>query len=121
LPRDPPNEKTGRFGPFFFRFFSDVVDGRFRPTRPRPGKARSRSDHGAPANHRAESRPDIRLVGTVTGRRFATSKRWLESTGMAESRVAFPRRSPHGGFPEAPAFQRLGDEFFLAEGIPPTR
>ena len=26
--------------------------------------------HGAPAGHRAESRPDIRLVGTVTGRRF---------------------------------------------------
>jgi len=25
---------------------------------------------GAPAGHRAESRPEIRLVGTVTGRRF---------------------------------------------------
>ncbi|MBP6798625.1 MAG: hypothetical protein KA124_11055, partial [Luteimonas sp.] len=47
----------------------------------------------APAGHRAESRPDIRLVGTVTGRRFETPERSLESTGISEPKLAFPCRS----------------------------
>ena len=93
--------------------------------------------HGAPAGHRAESRPDIRLVGTVTGRRFEAPQRWLESTDIAESMVAFPCRSmilpaqvrcrrnqadigPRlaatpdlrrgKAFLDAPAFPQLGDE-----------
>jgi len=116
------------------RFFSEMKGGRFRLSRPLSGKAGSRSDHGAPAGLRAESRPDIRLVGTVTGRRFETLDRWLESTGIAESKIAFPDRStllpaqvrcrrnqadvgtatcggtgpaPPGGLPFASAFPRL--------------
>jgi len=81
------------------RFFSEMKGGRFRLSRPLSGKAGSRSDHGAPAGLRAESRPDIRLVGTVTGRRFETPERWQESMGIAESKVAF--------FPaDRPSFQR---------------
>ncbi|MBP6797695.1 MAG: hypothetical protein KA124_06320 [Luteimonas sp.] len=33
------------------------------------------------------------MVGTVTGRRFEAPQRWLESTDIAESMVAFPCRS----------------------------
>ena len=61
------------------RFFSEMKGGRFRLSRPLSGKARSRSEHGAPAGHRAESRPDIRLVGTAPGRRSKRGRQPMNS------------------------------------------
>jgi len=91
-----PELQTGkifrpRFGGAFSWFFSDVrvvvsdllarVPEKLDPV-----------PHGAPAGHRAESRPEIRLVGTVTGRRFdVPGAGW--KAGIAESKVAFPGRS----------------------------
>jgi len=118
------------------RFFSDVRGGCFRPSRPLPGKARSRSDRGAPAGHRAESRPEIRLVGTVTGRRsdvpraLAGKHEHRETQGRFSLPIDDPSSAgpvssqpggyraatcgdtgpaPHDSFLDMPAFPQLGD------------